>query len=186
MMVLLLILVFIFGVMLGAGSVVVYSLHAVRNQLKIEAEKLTKKAADDAARPSKDPMTNFTPEQKDSIMKKLREAAGIAQIQMEMLAQLDLPSKNALHSKYKNELRFEIQDLENKKIGLLKAILAEGLDPAITILNDQGKPEEMLLSKYLAHNQARNSPPTDPNSPNARSVGKFTVIKGGKDDGKGN
>jgi hypothetical protein len=129
-------------------------------------------------------------EKSTSIKDRLLKAAELAQAQVALKAQIEMPSKNALHSKYKNDLVHEIQDMEQRKLDLLTTILAEGFDPTITVVNETGKKEEIPLSSYVGQasrilsEYMGNQPPPLPNDPNQpRKAGKFIVYKGGKDDG---
>src|ERR1035437_7104015 len=87
--------------------------------------------------------------QKESIKDRLIKASELAQTQIVIRGQLEMPSNGALHSKYKNELMHEMQDIEQQKIDILKTILAEGFDPMITIVNDTGTKSEIALSGYV-------------------------------------
>jgi hypothetical protein len=129
-------------------------------------------------------------EKRNSIADRLKKASELAQQQLALKAQMEAPSQNGLHSRYKNGLAGEIYDMEEEKLQLLRTVLAEGFDPMITIINESGTREEVPLSAYvnqasgmLNENHGTKLPttPTDPNQP--RKAGKFVVYKGGKDDG---
>ena len=168
---------------IGIGMWGAYIGNKLRTQIlnTIEAMEQEKKpSAGSTAKASQ--KTTMSSVQKELILKTLREAAEIAKIQMEMLSQIDAPSKNALHSKYKNGLISEIQELETQKMALLKQVLDSGFDPTITVMNDEGVLEEQLLSDYF--NSPHGVVPPVKEKP-VRKLGKFTLFKGGKDDGKG-
>jgi hypothetical protein len=124
---------------------------------------------------------------RDAIKDRLIKASEIAHSQAAMRAQIEMPSKNALHSKYKNDLIGEILQLEQEKLDILRTVLAEGYDPIITTITETGKREEMTLSAYV--NLASSSLGSfkggnDINVP--KKTAKFTILKGGKDDGQVN
>lgn len=70
--------------------------------------------------------------------------------QLSIRSQLDLPQKNSLHGKHKNTLVRRMKDLEDKKMDLLRQILASGYDPKITTLDEYGNTETVKLSEYMA------------------------------------
>ena len=174
--ILIFITIFITGFTMGGCSVVVWTLRQVRKIDKVKSELLyqvKQKTSDLEAK-------------RESITKRLIEAAEITKTQLALQSQTDMPSKNALHSRHKNKLIGELKDLEMQKISLLRSILEDGFDPTITIMTEDGTKEDLLLSKFLS--QAYNptdevkSPKPD-GSPSTRTVGKFVVHKGGKSDG---
>lgn len=173
------ILMFLLGVIFGASIFMGYGFYQVTKIKKIKASLTTQIQTKSAEMDQK----------KDSIKNRLIKASEIAQTQMAIRAQQEMPSKNALHSRYKNGLIGELQDLEQQKIDILRTVLAEGFNPMITILNEKGSQEEIPLSEYvdqaaaiLDTNQGNPPPPpsNDPTQP--RKAGKFVVYKGGKDD----
>ena len=180
-------LVFGFGMATGATLAISYGLHQVKKMKKSKQqllEDIKKKAQE-------------LDQKTTSIKERLVKATQIAQTQQELRAQIEMPSKNGLHSKYKNGLMTEIGELEQEKIDILRTILAEGFTPMITVIQDSGHREDVPLSEYIV--TAQNdvdvmtgnkseplstepmAPPVGTNEP--RQVGKFFVYKGGKDDG---
>jgi hypothetical protein len=123
-----------------------------------------------------------------SIKDRLIQAHELAKMQVELKAMAEMPSKNALHSNHKNGLISEIMDLERQKIDILRSILGDGIDPLITVINPSGVREDILLSAYIGDAEAtleEASGGTPPKTSNVvtKKIGKFMVIKGGKDDG---
>jgi hypothetical protein len=177
--------VFALGFFVGVGSFLgwgIYQLHKMRKAKKALAEEVAKKSVEI------DQKTN-------SIKDRLIKAARIAQTQMELRAQAEMPSKNGLHSKYKNGLMSEIGELEQEKLDILKTILDDGFNPLITVLGDTGAKEEIPLSEYVSSAQEtmdialgkKDEKPQAPAAPTLaddqpRKVGKFFVYRGGKDD----
>jgi hypothetical protein len=177
------VLMFFLGLLVGAGMFIGYGFYQVKKiknvkDLLIDEIKKKVTAEDD---------------KRNSIKERLIQAAKIAQVQMELRAQAEMPSKNAAHSKYKNGLVAEINDMEQQKLDILRTVLAEGFDPMITVLHDGGTREEIPLSAYVATAQTTAdggtgkkdaTPPPHPGMDQPpRKVGKFFIYKGGKDDG---
>lgn len=173
---------FLLGIAFGLGCFLAYGAYQVHKIQKTRDKLLgeLKKKAEEAQLKS------------DSIKERLVKASELAQAQMALRAQAEMPSKNALHSQYKNGLVAEIADLEQKKLDLLKTVLAEGFDPVITVVNDNGSKEEMALSEYVnvaladlgqrrPSEKLPETPPTSPGEP--KRAGKFIVYTGGKNDG---
>lgn len=169
-------IVFAFGMCVGAGlflSYSAYQIYKIRKAKETLMSVITRKAKE-------------MEDKKDSIKERLIAASELAQAQMAIRAQMEMPSKNALHSRYKNSLGTELQDMEEKKLGILRTILAEGFDPMITVINDAGKQDQVPLSSYVDQaatmlNDSRGTPPMPPQE--TKKVGKFIIHKGGKDDG---
>lgn len=171
---------FLSGLLFGASLVLVWG------QWQIQKMKKTKKVLLDQIK------TKVLEEDKKqkSIKDRLFQASELAQTQMTIRAMIEEPSKGALHSKYKNELVYEMRDIEQKKIDILQTIIADGYDPIITVTNDSGTKSEIPLSAYIKETVAilnkstgGQPPPLPPVPANAKRSGKFIVYKGGKDDG---
>jgi flagellar biosynthesis GTPase FlhF len=121
-----------------------------------------------------------------SIKDRLTKAHEMTQKQFELLAELDMPSKNAVHSKWKNGISREVRQLEDDKVALLKSILADGFDPEIAILNESYQKEKIKLSDYLKKIEktvGSETPPPPPPPENSgttlKKVGRFFVYSGG-------
>lgn len=173
--------VFTLGMCFGAALFMAYGayqIHKIRKAKEVLLTAITQKAKE-------------LDDKKDSIKERLIAASELAQAQMAIRAQMEMPSKNALHSRYKNSMVGELQDMETKKLDILRTILAEGFDPMITIINDAGAQDQVPLSSYvdqaatLLNDSMGNKPPAPPSNlpPETKKVGKFIIHKGGKDDG---
>jgi hypothetical protein len=168
-----------FGVFVAYGSYQVRKLRKKRDDL---FEEVKKKALEMETRSS-------------SIRDRLAQASKLAQVQAELRMQAEMPSKNATHSRHKNGLISEMNDLELQKLDILRTILAEGFDPVITVVQDNGSKQDVPLSEYVATAQLTvdaimggktpEAPPvtTNGNPDLPRQAGKFFVYKGGKPDG---
>jgi hypothetical protein len=173
---------FLIGFLIGGGTFMSYGLYQVE-----KSKKAKKKLLEDLQAKTQEM------EQKTSAIKeRLVRASRIAQTQMELRAQAEMPSKNGLHSQYKNGLASEINELEREKLAILRTILSDGFNPMITVILEGGGKEEISLSEYVTRQTAATGdkkpdaaqPPPLPSVPNEpRKVGKFFIYKGGKDDG---
>jgi hypothetical protein len=137
-----------------------------------------------------------TSEQEEKILEavrpRLKQAAEISNRQVDLLSQAQMPSKNSLHSRHKNDLIGEIKMLEEEKRSILRSILNEGVDPKLTITNDNNEKEIILLSEYMLRNGIplkdeaepvpANKPETKQEEGKITKVGKFYVVPGGKND----
>jgi hypothetical protein len=147
------------------------------NSLNDSKEDLKKKLQDDLSR-------------KDSIKERLLKAQEITKQQLDLRAQTDMPSKNSMHSRYKNGLIGEINKLEEEKRTILESILNDGFDPIVTALDEMGNQRNISLSEFLGKTPpAENLEKDDLDisseeiTPEIKKVGKFFVIKGGKGEG---
>ena len=175
-------LFFLIGAIAGAATFMYYGLQQVRKMKK------TKQTLIDEVKKK----TRELEQKTNSIKERLIRAQQIAQTQMDLRAQAEMPSKNGLHSKYKNGLVTEITELEQEKINLLKTIITDGFNPMITIIQDDGTKEEIPLSDYIETAQQSadivtgkkpETPPLDNAANEPRKIGKFFVYRGGRDDG---
>jgi hypothetical protein len=95
----------------------------------------------------------------------VKEAGELSQQQINLYGQLEQPSKSASHSRWKNDLASQIRGLETKKMEIFRAILADGFDPVISVMNEHGEVVKVKLSDsvrdYDAHAAAA-SPPEPP------------------------
>jgi hypothetical protein len=159
---------FVLGMLVSSVIFVGYGYYTLRKMKKLKDKIL-------------DDLKNKLTEQdskRDSIIARLKQAQAITEQQLDIRAATDEPSKNALHSRYKNGLIGDIKKLEEEKIAILKSILEDGFDPLISVREDSGELKELPLSHFI-NGSSTNKP--DPNGP--KRVGKFVVVKGGKDDG---
>lgn len=113
-----------------------------------------------------------------SIIERLKRAQAITEQQLDIRDATDLPSKNALHSRYKNGLISDIKKLEEEKIAILQSILDDGFDPVISVIDDNGHKQELPLSHFVS----KTTPTLPPTPDSPKRVGNFVILKGGKDD----
>lgn len=180
------ILTLLAGAILGAIGLAVlgyWLLRRDRKKLELKVQEETKRR--------KDEKTKYA-----QVKPRLERAAEITQRQAEIMLEVEQPSKNSLHSRYKNDLISEARKLEEEKRSLLQSIIADGFNPDVTV-NTQFGLQKVPLSEYLRElgietdpsilsNKLPTSPPPPPTEANksakVRQVGKFFVIQGGKND----
>lgn len=177
---------FCLGVLAGAGLFIVYGTYQII-KLKRAKSNILKKIKDKMDEINTTALTSVKNSDKgNSIKDRLMQAARLCETQNELRAQAELPSKNSLHSRHKNGLIKEVQDLEAQKISILKTVLGDGFDPMITVIKEGGVTEEILLSTYVIQSEEilnANLPPPSPESNNGpRKAGKFVIYNGGKND----
>ena len=153
---------FILGTIFGATGIITLALMVAKRSF----DKLKKEA--DAK-----PKT-------ESVGSRMKKVKDITTEQLDLQSQAVGPQMNALHGKYKNGLNGRIKELELQKADILKSIITDGFDPQITVVDGAGVVTTIKLSEFLAQTgivvPPKNQQPT-------KQIGKFTVHKGGKDDG---
>ncbi len=105
----------------------------------------------------------------------------IAKMQMDMQAAHDGPQRNAMDGKYKNSLMRQMKELEEEKVTILNSIVKDGFDPDVNVVKEDGTSHVVKLSEFLAGYDSKGYVPKSDDS-KVKQVGKFTVLKGGKDD----
>lgn len=166
----LLFMIFLVGIMFGAAIMVSFTYHLGKRALD---RKLT------------DARQKLDRSKKDlkSLEAKMKRVKEINQEIMMLNQSVDGPQKNALHGKDKNRTISQIKLLREEMHEVLKSIIADGHDPAISTQDESGVVTEMKLSEYMAYMGINMAPSKEERpTPKAQQIGKFTVIKGGKDD----
>ncbi len=120
----------------------------------------------------------------ESVNDRMKKVKEITQEQLDLQSGAQGPQKNALHGRYKNGLIGRIKELEEQKNDILRSILADGFDPEITVMDGAGVVTTIKLSEFMAQNGITMPTKPAPTTP-TKQVGKFTVHRGGKDDGGG-
>lgn len=127
---------------------------------------------------------------KTSISDRMKKVKEISAKQLDLTSRIDRPQKNSLDGKYKNLMIGQLKALEEEKNDLLRSIIAEGHDPELTTVNESGVVEKMKLSEYMAYmgitmapSKTLEQPKASKPKQNIERLGKFTVIRGGKDGG---
>lgn len=127
---------------------------------------------------------NKTLEKTTSVSERMKRVKEITNEQLELSRQVDGPQKNGLDGKFKNNKISQMKALDEEKNNILRSIILDGNDPEITTVDTSGVVSKMKLSEYMAYMGITMEPKKD-KSPGvtAEKVGRFTVVKGGKDDG---
>lgn len=159
---------FIMGFLLGLGSVLAFVMHVGNQGLKKKKAELQEKVK--------------KAESIDARMKRVKE---ITAEQVELASRADGPQKNSLDGKYKNGIIKEMKRLDEEKNTILKSILSDGHDPELTTIDEAGVVSRMKLSEYMAYMGIKMDPPKQKTT-KVEQIGKFTVIRGGRDDGGDN
>lgn len=122
------------------------------------------------------------PAGKLSLEARMKRVKDLTDEQMDLLAQIDQPQKNGLDGRHKNGLNSTVKDIEKEKAEILRSILEDGYDPEISAMDMSGVVSKMKLSEFMV-DQGLIAPPKPKEEPKIKTLGKFTVHKGGKDDG---
>lgn len=160
-------LFFLFGFLAGSATMITFLMHLGRkSEIKGLKEKIAKK---------------------DSINGRLKRVKEITAEQLNLQGHASGPQKNALHGRHKNGIIGQIKALEEEKDNILRSILKDGHDPELTTMDETGTVHQMKLSEYMVYMGITMEPKEEvkPQEPKAKQLGKFTVHKGGKDDGGG-
>ena len=124
-----------------------------------------------------------------SINERLKRVKEITNQQMDLNAQIDGPQKNAMDGKYKNGMISKLKKLEEEKNDVLRSILVDGHDPELTTVDTSGVVTKMKLSEYMAYMGISVEPVKKETEKKtgltAERIGRFTVVKGGKNDDSG-
>lgn len=155
---------FVLGMISGACGVVALTLHIGLRSAKRRKE--------EAENPKKLTV--------DERMKRVKE---LTQEQLLLAQQADGPQKNGLDGKYKNGINRQIKQLDEEKNNILISLIEDGHDLEITTMDSSGIVSKMKLSEYMAYMGIKMQPKKSVEAPKTERIGKFTVVKGGKDDG---
>jgi len=98
-----------------------------------------------------------------SIKYRFNEADKIVKKQLEIVKEVYTPNKSAAHSKWKNDLIKQVNDLEKDKIILFKSIVKDGVDPVLKLIGPDGTPEKMKMSEAIK--RAEDNDDTSPLKP---------------------
>lgn len=168
---------YILGLISGFGAFIIYGTYQLSKITKLKRNLIN----------SVKESTRALENDKVLVKDRLTKAQELAKIQAELKAQAEMPSKNSVHSKYKNGLVSEIFELEKQKLEILRSIIEDGIDPVITMVDDEGSKKEITLSSYIETAQgildSKDSSVLPGASDQPKKINKFTVLKGGKDDG---
>ena len=128
--------------------------------------------------------SSLTPEDPNytAIETRMLRIKEIAQLQMELHGAADGPQRNAMDGRYKNSISRTLKELEEEKIAILTSIVKDGHDPSVNVVKADGTTEVTKLSAFLAGYSSDITDEKNDDVP-VKQIGKFTVLRGGKDDG---
>ena len=177
----LVLLVFVLGFSAGIAVTVAYIVHLGNRFRKKEtfpdSPDYSGEAQEDAFQKHLD-----SNKKKPSLDEKMMRIRQITEEQLSLMSKIENPQKNSLDGKYKNQLNSVVKDLEEEKNTLLKSVLDGGDDPEISTVDAMGVVTRMKLSDFMIESGLISAPKL---KSEVRKVGKFIVIKGGKDDSSG-
>lgn len=85
-----------------------------------------------------------------SARQRFDKAAAIAEQQNDLLGRVDGPSRGALYSKWRNDVRGQLLELEREKMEIFRSILADGLDPLINVIGEGGDTTKKKMSEVVS------------------------------------
>lgn len=115
---------------------------------------------------------------------KIDRITEITNEQLQLKSNSEQPSKNAVHSRYKNNLIGQFKALDDEKTQLLREVVEEGYDPLITIEDEFGETKSITLSEHLYTLGVYVGKYAKPEEPKVREKTKFFIVK--NDDGEPN
>ena len=101
----------------------------------------------------------------------------LTQKQYDLIGQLDNPSKNATHSRWKNDVILDVQNLEKEKMDIFKLILADGIDPYVTTPDDINNKENYRRLSEVVKEYEDSQKQNPIANTNATIKPKLTLIK---------
>lgn len=169
---------FALGMIAGGALVMGYFASLVGKALRLVAGRATSTTA---APPGSSQIATdlgaMPVDKRNRIMAIIKEVAVCSEQQGAYLGQINQPSKNALHSKFKNDIIRHIKDLETRKIDLFRRILKEGYDPEIPSTAPDGTAVRVKLSVAVAQHESGDSAPPVAAPPTTPKSTEFAVIK---------
>lgn len=104
--------------------------------------------------------------------------------QMDLVSQMEAPSKSAAHSRNKSALSGELKQLEEQKLEIFQSFLNDNIDPVITVLNSDGEPSSMKVSEFMGLDETKEDLPNDTDPKNhRRSILKLVEETNDEQDG---
>lgn len=130
----------------------------------------------------KSPKKTSATSNKPTVNERMKRIKEITNEQLDLTRQVDGPQKNGLDGRHKNGMIGKIKRLDEEKNELLKSILLDGYDPELSTVDNAGVVTHMKLSEYMVLMGIKMEPKKS-SSPSIEKAGRFTIVKGGKDDG---
>jgi len=99
-----------------------------------------------------------------SVKERFKIFSKLTESQRALLGQVDQPSINASHSRFKNSVIRDLKQIEEDKKEVLQSILDDGIDVHISIMDTDGEITKVLISEFLSE-QFQSSENTESNIP---------------------
>lgn len=91
---------------------------------------------------------------KTSVRARFDQIQAITDRQISLQQSTSVPSKSASHSRWKNDLNRQILEMEKEKIKIIRSILADGVDPLITIMGNDNETVKIRMSEAITRLEA--------------------------------
>lgn len=125
-----------------------------------------------------------------SVTNRIKQVQEITSEQNDLIAQVQHPSMNAVHSKHKNGIKDRLKKLEEEKVEILQSIIKEGHDPVVAVIDPvSGEMVDRKLSEFLANHNILpgDTEQTDDmngmqSSRKIKKKGNLYVVDGGEED----
>jgi hypothetical protein len=91
---------------------------------------------------------------KTSVRARFDQIQKIIDRQISLQQSTSAPSKSASHSRWKNDLNRQILEMEKEKIEICRSILADGVDPLITIMGNNNEIVKIRMSEAITRFEA--------------------------------
>ena len=86
-----------------------------------------------------------------SIKYRLKQVADLEEKQQQLYSDHSLPSKNSLHSRFKNKMSDQLKGLQDQKMTIFQSILDDGMDPNVKFLTENNEEKMAKLSEYMIY-----------------------------------
>lgn len=126
---------FLIGILFGALATLGFLTGISIRATKLD-EKQVRKIVDEA-------------EKIGSIRQRFEQAQELSAQQLDLIDQAYQPSKSASHSRYKNGLLQQVEDIEKEKIEIFRSIVADGADPYLHLAGPDGELEKIRMSEAI-------------------------------------
>lgn len=141
----------LFGFILGFGfGIFVVLAFALHNLKKLDKKRA--KFAQELAISAKDIASKV-----ESAKERINQALDISEQQYALMSGIEGPQSGPLHGKHKMSVSAELKRLEEEKITILKSVLADGYNPKLVTINEEGERESVKLSDFVAKAEERSA-----------------------------
>jgi len=107
----------------------------------------------------------------DKVLKLLQQLRDVSEQQASLSLQLDRPSSNASHSRFKNEIVQKLKLLNEDRTRIMQEIVDSGADPVLRVIMPNGTTNDMKISEIInMHNKPNKTDPITPREKHLRLV----------------